>query len=749
MTPGRNDPCPCGSGKRYKHCCGSAQAATPSAAPDLNEIATLVRAIHAGQPAQAEAHAQERLAGQPDSGLLWKVLSVAQMRQGKDALPALRRTVELLPQDPEAHVNLGAALRARGAYEEALASLRTALTLAPRNLDALLEGAEVQRAAGRASEAVTLYQWALEIDPNRAAVWNNLGNALLMLPRAAEAVRCYRRALELAPEEPGFLCNLGDAMRQNGEPAAALTAARRAIARAPQFAAAYNLQGVLLASQGERAAAIASYREALRLNPRSLETLHNLSAALLDEGARAEAIELCQRALEIAPQRADGHYNLGFALFEARRIEESLDAFRRALELRPDYVAAQLGFASALRALGHIAQAEKYAQAALRLEPRRADVHVLIGELCGDQGRFAQAEESFRRALEIDPDCAPALSGIANHRRMQAEDGPWREGAERALRKGPRRAEEIQLRSALGKYFDDLKDYDRAFASYRDANELAKSQHAAYDAAGLTSLIERVQAFSAAALAPVPVPDPALAQRAVFIIGMPRSGTSLAEQILASHSAVYGAGEVRFWDRAFTRLERRGPKDAAALGGVAQEYLARIGSEAGSAARIIDKLPANFLYAGLIHAALPQARFIHMTRHPLDTCLSVYFQSFFNVGAYANDLEALAHYYRAYRSSMAHWEAVLPAQCLLEVPYESLVEDSESWTRRMLDFIGLPFEPACLEFWKSERVVRTASRWQVRQKLSRASIGRWRHYEKHLGPLLPLLAAAAPRAAAS
>jgi hypothetical protein len=169
--------------------------------------------------------------------------------------------------------------------------------------------------------------------------------------------------------------------------------------------------------------------------------------------------------------------------------------------------------------------------------------------------------------------------------------------------------------------------------------------------------------------------------------------------------------------------------------GMAREYLGRLRELGGDASRVVDKMPANFWYAGLLHAALPQARIIHMQRHPFDTCLSIYFQNFFNIGAYAHDLADLAHFYGEYLRVMDHWRRVLPPTRLLEVPYEALVEDPERWARRMLDFVGLPWDPRCLEFHRTDRVVITASKWQVRQKISRGSVGRWRNYETHIGPL--------------
>ncbi len=223
---------------------------------------------------------------------------------------------------------------------------------------------------------------------------------------------------------------------------------------------------------------------------------------------------------------------------------------------------------------------------------------------------------------------------------------------------------------------------------------------------------------------------------------MPRSGTSLAEQILASHPAVFGAGEVVFWSAAYDAYraaELDGKAGSDLIAGMARDYLALITSLSGAAQRVVDKMPANFLYAGLIHCALPQARIIHMQRHPIDTCLSIYFQNFFNIGPYANDLANLAHYYREYLRITDHWRAVLPATTLLEVPYEALIEDQEGWTRRMLEFVGLPWDPKCLDFHQTDRVVITASKWQVRQKISKASVARWRNYEPFVGPLRSLI----------
>jgi hypothetical protein len=301
---------------------------------------------------------------------------------------------------------------------------------------------------------------------------------------------------------------------------------------------------------------------------------------------------------------------------------------------------------------------------------------------------------------------------------------------------------QISLHYALGKYFDDVRQYDAAFSQYRQANELTKRYGVEYNRAKLTRRIDKIISSFDATFVRACHEGVSASEVPVFIVGMPRSGTSLTEQILASHPAVFGAGEVTFWNAAYNTYrdaELDGKAGANLLPGMAAAYLDQLALLSDGAPRVVDKMPANFMYAGLIHAAFPRARIIHMRRHPLDTCLSIYFQNFFNIGAYANDLNDLAHYYSEYVRVTHHWQAVLPAATLLEVPYEALIADQESWTRRILDFAGLPWDPKCLDFHHTDRSVITASRWQVRQKINAASAGRWRNYEKYVSPLQHLI----------
>jgi tetratricopeptide (TPR) repeat protein len=607
MKPGRNDTCPCGSGKKYKRCCGTEAAAARS--PRIltsQQIGGLVALVNQDRLSEAEHAVNALLTLHPSTGMLWKILSVALMRQGKDALPALRRTAELMPQDAEAHGNLGSALRDQG-------------------------------------------QWTQ---------------------------------------------------------------------------------------------AVASYRRALALNPDHIETLSELGNALRDLGERRESLTLYSRAVAIEPGNAASHCNLGHALLELRRTDDAAASYRRALALEPEFALAHLSLATALRIQGRTSDSEASCKTALSIDPNSAEALSLLGELNADRGKFAEAEALFQQAIAIDPDFPFAFYGIATHRKMTADDGAWLQGAESLLGKRLPLRHEISLRYALGKYFDDVRQYDEAFDNYRLANELTKRYGSTYDRVKLTARVDRITAHFDAKFLHRHRATGSDSELPVFIIGMPRSGTSLTEQILASHPAVFGAGELTFWGAAFTDLETSGlesPAEAAPIRRVASDYLDRLTALSAGAQRVIDKMPANFLYAGLIHAAFPRARIIHMQRHPIDTSLSIYFQNFFNMGPYANDFENLAHYYREYLRMVAHWRRVLPATTLLEVPYEALVADQEGWSRKMLDFLGLPWDPKCLDFHQTERVVITTSKWQVRQKIHSASAGRWKNYEKFVGPLRHLV----------
>jgi tetratricopeptide (TPR) repeat protein len=706
------------------------------------EISGLVTLLNAGRLVDAEYATRRAIGAFPNAGMLWKILSVILLRQNTEALPALRRAAELLPDDAEAQLNLGSVLHDRGLWSDALATMTRALELQPNDVEALVAAADALQGLGRMQDSIQHYRHALRLNPQHKRARNNLGNAFLALGQYADAVGYYRLALEINPRDPIVLCNLARAQSRLKFTDEALANVRAALALDPNLGSAHNTLGMILASHGDREAAMASFRQALILDSTDIEALNSLANILREIGYRRDAVTLFARAVKCDPMRAESHCNLGVTLFELRRIEDAASAFRQALALSPTYAPAHLNLALALRQQRRPAEAEASCQAALTANPNYVDALSFLGELKADRGRFVEAQQLFEQATKLDPDYAPAVASAATHRKMTPADSSWARHADQLLQKPLPLQHEIGLRYALGKYFDDISDYAAAFPQISRANELGKRLSRPYDAAGLANHVNKIMSiFDAEFLARPGQMDGKSAP--IFIVGMPRSGTSLAEQILASHREVFGAGEVTFWDAAY-----RGVRDAHAAGQdvanltsrFAADYRSQLARLSAGAPRIVDKLPANFFYLGLIYSAFPDARFIHMQRHPIDTCLSIYFQHFFNIGPYANGLDSLADYYRQYERIMGYWRKRLPKDTLLDLPYEQLVGDQLGSTQRMLEFLDLPWDPRCLEFETTDRVVITASKWQVRQKIHSSSAGRHKNYEQFLGPLKNLIA---------
>lgn len=703
--------------------------------------------MNAGRYAEAQVTARALLERHPNLGFAWKLYGVALLRQGKDAFIAFQKAVWHAPDDAEARFYAGYAFQDRGQMAEASASYHKALELRPDYAAALVGLADACRASGQLIAAVGNYRRALEFEPRWSEVHNNLGNMLLQLQEHEAAAASYRQALEIRPDLAEAHSNLGNALRSLGRLDEALTSYQRALALKPDFADALNNLGNTQLQLRQIEAAAHSYGRALRIQPGRADAHTNLGNALRDLGRLQEACVCYGQALEIKPDSAETHNNLGNVLLDLMQLDAAATCYQRALSLRPDYAHAHTGLSMVLRQQGRAAEAESHCRRALELQPESMEALTFLAEIHADQGQFAAAEALFRQALASDPDLPAAWAGIARYRRMDSSDGEWLQGARRALGKRLPLRHEINLRYAVGKYFDDTRDYAQAFESYRLANELTRRYGARYDRQELTRLFERTRcSFDARRLQHSRLAT-AGSERAVFIIGMPRSGTTLAEQILASHPAVFGAGELPFWNDAAAGYSGSEAERASAvppLPTLAVDYLRRIVELSGDARRVVDKMPTNYLNVGLIHAALPDARFIHMRRNPADTCLSIFFQNFSISHAYANDLEDLAHHYSEYLRLMEHWHATLPPGVILDVSYEGLLDDQETWTRRMLEFIGLPWDSRCLDFHCTDRTVITPSKWQVRQKISKARAGRWRNYERYVGPLLRLLPPSAP-----
>jgi tetratricopeptide (TPR) repeat protein len=509
--------------------------------------------------------------------------------------------------------------------------------------------------------------------------------------RRDRAEALYRKVLQKVPDHADALHLLGIIAHERGRHERAIQLIERAIAIMPDFPAAHLNLGNALRAAGRRA----------------------LAAALTELGRFNEALACHQRAIALQPSDALLHESLGDTLYRAQQPEASEARYRHALSLNPD-------LAWSWHGLGNTALA---------------------------RGRLAEATSCFRRALAIAPDLAAAYEALAFTRQCVSEEALVRLGR---LAVSPDRpvADQIAAEFALGAFLDNGDRYDAAFPHFAEGNTLSRQQLAEAgegldpDELGreVDGLIERCtpELFAAAA------GFGSASELPVFIVGMPRSGTSLVEQIAASHSRVFGAGELKDIARiseavlAHNRDKPIEEWDMDLARELADEHVAHLQALGGGAARVIDKMPDNILHLGIIAVLFPGARVIFCRRDARDTCVSCFFLRFGEGHAFAYDLADCGRQFLEIERLADHWRRVLPLS-MLTVDYEVLVADPEGETRRLIEFLGLGWEPACLEFHRTERPVFTAASWEVRQPIYRRSIGRWRHYERHLGPLLEVL----------
>ena len=500
-------------------------------------------------------------------------------------------------------------------------------------------------------------------------------------------------------------------------------------------------QGNEYLAQRAYAKAITSYEHLLELNPRHACAFNNLGAALCKLGRYQEAEQHFRRAIGVKPDYSDAHSNLGSVLRSRGHLAGSENSLRRALKLKPNHVEARSNLGLTLLSLGRTIDAKAHFEKVLRIAPRHANALLGMGQVARMEGRFDQAEAILERVLEADPNMPGAWAALVGLRKMTSDAG-WLQRAEEIAASGIAPLEEAGLRFAIGKYYDDVADFERAFRSYKRGNDLMKAVLAEkYQPDVHTRFVDDlIRVYTRETISGTESGGSA-SVKPIFVVGMMRSGTSLVEQIIASHRAVRGAGELQFWSdavRQHATAMRQGSLGEPLRKKLAKEYLRILTGHSVDASRIVDKAPVNSDYLGVIHSILPNARIIYMQRDPIDTCLSCYFQQFSPALSFTMDLSDLAHYYREHQRLIAHWRSVLPPGTILDVPYEELIADQEGWTRKILKFLDLEWDERCLDFQSTQRTVATASYWQVRQRIYGDSVGRWRNYKRFIGPLRDL-----------
>jgi tetratricopeptide (TPR) repeat protein len=557
--------------------------------------------------------------------------------------------------------------------------------------------------------------------------------------RLAEAESCYRRVLAIQPDHAGTHCNLGAVLQDQGKLDEAIAAYRQAIRISPHYALPRANLGTVLRKQGQLDEAIAEFRQAVRVQPDFAEAHFHLGIVLGDRRKLDEATAAFREAVRIKPDYAEAHCNLGIMYFDQGELDEAIASYRKAIRIKPDYAAAHFNLGIALCDQGKVDASIAAYREAIALKPNFADAHDGLGVALMQCGRFSEARESLQEAVRLVPDNARYRRGLSILAGVAVSD-PGLAELEQLVSESSSRAidDRIELHFALGKAYEDVGRYAEAFRQWVDGNAL-KRQQIAYDETTTLEELDRIRSVFTPNLVQTSQNVVHSSSLPVFIVGMPRSGTTLVEQILASHPRVFGGGELPYLKRAVERTLWK-PGNSAAIGedihNLGARYLAEIERLAPGAAHITDKMPRNFIFSGLIHLALPNAPIIHTIRDPIDTCVSCFSILFTEEQNFAYNLVELGRYYRRYQDLMAHWHRVLPRGRILDIRYEDVVADLEGQSRRIIAHCGLEWDPRCLAFHQTERQVRTASAVQVRQPIYNSAIGRWRAYSEFLDPLL-------------
>ena len=626
---------------------------------------------------------------------------------------------------------------------------RQILQVEPTQADAIHFLGMIASQVGKHEMAVEYMRRAIALKGNVAAFHYNLGNTFKNQGKLDEAVACYRRALELKPDDAEALDNLGTAYLDQGRLDEAAACYRRALELKPDFAEVYSNLGVVLKTQGKLDEAVASCSRALELKPEYAGAHCNLGNVLKEQRKLDEAVACYRRALELKPQFVEARINLGVALMDQGNLDEAVACYRRTLELKPDYAEVHVSLGNALKNRGNLDEAVACYQRAIELKPDDADTYYNLGSVLEEIGDLQGAEDSYRSALGRDSRFAVA------HYKLAALLGgklPEKDLADQRRLLEERQltdAQRLLLHFGLAQVLDARGEYAEVVEHLDQANSLQLSEwrkcgqeyHPQEHELAISRMIGvctpdffgRVRGFGLESEIPV------------FVVGLPRSGTTLIEQILASHSQVFGAGEMKLARDTMAALGGHGSDsiedlrqlDRPTASRLASRHLERLRALNGAALRIVDKMPENYLYLGLLASLFPRAKLIHCRRDLRDVAVSCWMTHFREV-FWASDQQHIASRFLEYQRLMEHWRKVLPVP-LCEVDYEETVADPEGVARKLVAWCGLAWEPACLEFHQTKRAVRTASAAQVRQPVYKTSVGRWKHYEGILAALFARL----------
>lgn len=616
----------------------------------------------------------------------------------------------------------------------------------PRSLVVLNILGATLKGQGKLREAVQVFDKAIGFQPDYADAYNNRGVILTDLGQFQDAVESLDKAIQLKPNSAEQYNNRGNALKELNQLKKSIENYGKAIQLMPDYAVAYYNRGNALRDLEQLEDAIENYNKAIQLKTDYADAYNNRGIALTFIGRLEEAAESFAKAIQLLPNFAMAHNNLGNVLQDLGQFEKAIVHYDRTILLTPDYPLAHYNRGNALKDLGRLSEAVECYDKAIQLNPNYAEAFNNCGNTLKDLGLIEEAFASFNKLIQLKPYNAEAHRSLSTIKKYNTDDAHI--GIMEAMFSDSQitEADRIQLCFALAKVYEDLGDYDKSFNYLEEGNRLRKKElnyHIDKD----NSLFAQIKkTFSAVTHVLGDTSDINESISPLFIVGMPRSGTTLAEQIIASHSEVYGAGELSTLDNIIRPILATifDPCDVQAKNKLSSNniitvhdgYLESLAALNVQEKIISDKMPLNFRWIGFILSAFPHAKVINLNRDPRATCWSIYKHYFSSNGnGYAHDLIDLVEFYKLYTDLMSFWRERFP-NSIYDLCYEDLTENQEEETRKLLDFCGLMWDEQCLNFHKTKRAVKTLSALQVRKKMYKGSSDAWRSYEKHLQPLI-------------
>ena len=679
-------------------------------APLNNKINSIIELFSSGHISEALDTVKTLINQHPNEALLHNISGVCYQATGQleMAVECFEKAVVIKSDFADAHYNLGLTLQELNQLDAAIKSYQVTLALQNNYVKAHNNLGIIYKELGQMRDAVKSYEQAIDLQPDYAEAYNNLGITLQELGQLDEAVNCYKKALGIQPDYIEVHNNLGNTLNLLGQNYEALNSYNQALSINPNYADTHNYLGIIYQEMGQLDEAIKCFKKVIDINPKHAEAHNNLGVTLNKLNQLHEAINFYERALTINPNYDEAYFNIGVTLYELGQNDKALDSYKKTLAINPDY----------------------------------ADAYNNIGNILQELGQLDEAFSSYVHALAIDPENTKFHRNLALMKNYKKGDTQFIQMQSLLSDNDLSQSEQIQLCFALAKAYADLGEKDKLFKVLNKGNQLRKEElnysiekdlenHSIVRKMFISN-IENSSSYDPPTISPI------------FIVGMPRSGTTLVEQIISSHHKVYGAGELSALDNLIAPIMNDYVTHNNSLSeknflSIRQRYLKNLSNLNTSESIITDKMPTNFKNIGFILKAFPEAKIIHLKRDAMAICWSIYQRYFPADGiGFAYDMKDVGQFYNSYTEMMSYWHELFPNQ-IYDISYEDLTINQEKETRKLLEYCELEWDENCLNFHTNKRAIKTASSLQVKEKMYQGSSEVWRKYEDQLKPLINTL----------